>query len=96
MLVIFSAPQNRFIRVHPARDRRGLLAAIARVSPHLAAVGLAGFGAQTTEIARAIAGLGASRICAPGALQTPPLGWHHDGQPPLLPLARLTDVELPG
>jgi len=90
------APLHRFVRVHPARDRGSLLAAVAEVSRHLAGVAIAGFGAQTADLARALAGLGASRICAPGSLQTPPLGWHHDGQSPLLPIARLTDVELPG
>ncbi len=88
------APLYRFVRVQPAKDRSSLLAAIADVSAHLAAVGMAGFGDETPEVARATAALGASRICAPGSMQTPPLGWHHDGQSPLHPLTRLTDIEI--
>jgi hypothetical protein len=90
-----SAPLHRFVRIHPARDRRSLLAAIEKLAPHLAAVAVAGFGAQQSQVAEALALLGASRICAPGTLQTPPLAWHHDGQPLLLPLMRLTDLEPP-
>jgi hypothetical protein len=36
---------------------------------------------------------GASRLCAPGTLQCPPLAWHHDGMPVLTPMSRITDVE---
>ncbi len=90
-----STPLHRFVRIHPSRDRRSLLAAIEKLAPHLAAVAVAGFGAQQSQVAEALARLGASRICAPGTLQTPPLAWHHDGQPLLLPLMRLTDLEPP-
>jgi len=88
-----SAPLHRFVRVHPAAGPGRLLEALAPLGPHLAGVALAGFGEDTAEVARALAHLGASRICAPGRLQAPPLGWHHDGEPVLLPLARLADVE---
>jgi Acyl-CoA reductase (LuxC) len=37
--------------------------------------------------------LGAQRICSPGAMQNPPLTWHHDGLPPLRSLVRYVDVE---
>ena len=42
----------------------------------------------------AVAGLGASRICRPGEMQCPPLGWRHDGVGSLRPLARLATAEI--
>jgi hypothetical protein len=91
-----SSPLHRFVRVHPAGSTQELFAALAPVSRHLAGVALAGFGAQTREVSRALATLGASRVCAPGTLQTPPLAWHHEGLGVLLPLARVSDVEVGG
>ena len=89
------APLNRFLRVHPARDLGVLARALRPVARHLAGVALAGFAAGEARdvVARSLAGLGASRVCVPGSLQTPPLGWHHDGRGLLAPLARFCDVE---
>ncbi|MBW2272865.1 MAG: hypothetical protein JRG96_06315 [Deltaproteobacteria bacterium] len=88
------APLHRFVRVSPVSSRAELLCALQPLAPHLAGVALAGFGGETRELSRALLDLGASRVCAPGRLQAPPLGWHHDGQPLLLPLARLGDYEI--
>jgi hypothetical protein len=77
-----SAPLHRFVRVHPVPDRGSLLAAIAPVSKHLAAIAVAGI--EPDELGDT----GASRICEPGSMQTPPLDWPHDNQPILLPLVR--------
>jgi hypothetical protein len=87
------APLHRFVRVHPTRDRDELYDAVRPLSQHLAGVALAGFGSRRDDVVRELAQLGASRICPPGRLQTPPLGWHHDNQPLLLPLARIADLE---
>jgi hypothetical protein len=89
------APLHRFLRVHPVRDAGGLIEALRPLGPHLAAVALDGFGAEEPDLARALADLGASRLCRPGAMQCPPLAWHHDGRGPLTPLARFTDLEAP-
>jgi hypothetical protein len=88
-------PLYRFLRVHPVSGDHALLEALRPLAPHLAGVAVAGFGSATAGLVAALAALGASRICAPGRLQAPPLAWHHDGQGVLLPLARITDVELP-
>jgi hypothetical protein len=56
-------------------------------------VAIEGFGEGTAELARALANLGASRICAPGSLQSPPLDWRHAGRGVLAPLARFSDIE---
>lgn len=87
------APLHRFLRIHPVADPDALADALAPLAPVLAGVALAGFGQTTDALAARCAALGASRVCAPGTLQTPPLDWHHDGQPLLLPWARITDRE---
>jgi hypothetical protein len=89
-----TAPGHRFLRVHAAPDTAAFLDALAPASAHLAGVGLAGFGAETGALAEALARLGASRVCALGTLQAPPLAWCHDNQGVVLPLARLCDVEI--
>jgi hypothetical protein len=89
------APLHRFVRVVCAGDLGGVLAALAPYGPHLAALGAAGFGTGAAALARGAAALGASRVCALGRMQAPPLDWPHDGQGVLLPLARLTGVEDP-
>jgi Acyl-CoA reductase (LuxC) len=89
------APLNRFVRVHPVENPEMLLAALRPYAAHLAGVALAGFGAARDAVVRGLADLGASRLCRPGELQSPPLAWHHDGRPVLVPLARFTDREDP-
>jgi hypothetical protein len=88
------APLHRFLRVHPVADVEALLQALAPLARHLAGVALAGFDAQDSEVAASLVLRGASRVCRPGRLQAPPLAWHHDGLPVLLPLARFGDLEL--
>jgi hypothetical protein len=89
------APLHRFIRIHPVSNRDALPAALLPLSRHLAAVGLAGFGSATRDTARRLAQLGASRICALGSMQSPPLAWRHDNRGVFPPLARLANLETP-
>jgi hypothetical protein len=86
-------PLHRFIRIVPVPDPEHLLEAIEPLGSHLAAVAIEGFGARAPGLARALADLGASRVCAPGSLQSPPLDWRHGGRGVLAPLARFTDIE---
>ena len=88
-----ATPLHRFVRVYPVAGLEALSGALSPLSAYLSSVALAGFGAQRDTVTHKILELGASRVCIPGALQTPPLGWHHDGRPLLLPLARLHDDE---
>ncbi len=87
------APLHRFVRVVPVPDREQLLAALEPVGAQLAAVAVEGFGEESERLARALAELGASRVCAPGSLQSPPLDWRHGGRGVLAPLARFSDIE---
>jgi hypothetical protein len=88
------APLHRFVRVVPVADPEQLLTAIEPLAAHLAAVAIEGFGEATARLAHALANLGASRVCGPGSLQSPPLDWRHSGRGVLAPLARFTDIEL--
>jgi hypothetical protein len=90
------APLNRFVRVAPVADTGALLDAVAPLRRHLAGVAIAGFAAGEAALAAALARCGASRTCAPGALQAPPLDWHREGRGVLTPLARFADRETPG
>jgi hypothetical protein len=87
------APLHRFVRVHPVADASELLRTLSPLGPWLAGVALEGFGAEEAPLARALADLGASRLCRPGALQAPPLDWPRDGRGVLAPLARLSRFE---
>jgi len=94
------SPLHRFVRVHGLPDLLSLSEALLPLGRHLSAVALAGFEesadpdqAAFGSVARLLSELGASRICRPGRMQCPPLGWHHDGRPLLLPIARIADRE---
>ena len=84
-------PLHRFLRVHPVRDASALLDALAPYAAHLAGVALAGFDADRPELDQALLALGASRVCAPGALQAPPLSWRREGLPVLGSLAQVPE-----
>jgi hypothetical protein len=83
------APLHRFLRVHPVEGVSQLLQALHPLEPHLAGVALAGFGRDSESLSGSLARLGVSRICAPGSLQAPPLGWRRDQRPVLLPMAKI-------
>lgn len=64
------------------------------VSPqHIQGVALAAPKNQFSAWAAALCQAGATRICAPGALQTPPGDWPHDGRPNALDWVRATRID---
>jgi len=83
------APLHRFVRVQPTADLASALASLHPQRAQLAAVAVAGFGADGPAVAASLLELGASRVCTPGTLQTPPLDWPRDGVGVLTPLARI-------
>jgi len=91
------APLHRFVRVHPVPRVDDLGEALRPIVRNLSSVALAGFtpGDGLTEVGRELSRVGVARLCEAGRMQAPALGWHHDGQPILLPLARFTGIELP-
>jgi hypothetical protein len=59
----------------------------------ISTVGLSATAAQARDLVRPLARWGARRICPLGQMQNPPLGWRHDGRPPLSDLVTWTDWE---
>jgi hypothetical protein len=85
--------QNRFIYVKVVPDLTQALQGADPVRENISTVGLACAPAQTPELARRLARWGAKRICLLGRMQHPPLGWRHDGRPPLGDLVTWIDWE---
>jgi hypothetical protein len=79
---------NRVVYVKPLPEDLPL--AVRRVYKHLSTVGI--FPATPANAQRVLL-TGASRICPIGEMQFPPLTWHHDAQPVLLPLVNWVDFE---
>jgi hypothetical protein len=84
------APLHRFLRVHPVSETAGLGPALRPLSAHLAGVAVEGFGSEAAEVARLLSRLGASRVCAAGRLQAPPLCWRRGHRDVLRSLSRLS------
>jgi hypothetical protein len=87
-------PLHRFVRLYPATDLGGVVRSLAPWRGRLAGLGLAGFGAGTSDAAAALASVAPSRICRVGRMQAPPLAWSHDNRGLLDPLGGWTDLEL--
>ena len=66
------------------------------LAPHavfLQSVAVAVAPARLYALAERLAGVGVTRITAPGAMSTPEAGWHHDGGFNLLGLVRMVEIE---
>jgi hypothetical protein len=85
--------QNRFIYVKLVKELAAALQGAELVREKISTIGLACGPAQTSELARRLARWGAKRICPLGQMQHPPLGWRHDGRPPLGDLVTWIDWE---
>lgn len=79
---------NRVVYVKPLPA--DLPKAVLRVYKHLSTIGI---HPATPENAAKVVLTGASRICPIGKMQFPPVTWHHDAQPVLLPLVHWVDYE---
>ncbi len=73
-------PLYRTLRVYPARDVDDVCGALRVDAAQLAALAVSGLGDDERS---ALATLHPSRVCEPGALQTPPLSWPRDHLDPL-------------
>lgn len=78
-----STPLHRFLRIHPVRDAEALERLAAPLAPWLSTLATAGLSDGEHD---RIAALGGERICRPGEMQAPALGWHRDGLALLRPL----------
>ncbi len=82
------SPLNRVIFVKPLPG--SVTPMLAPHHAHLSTCGIWPVHSANRDFAAA---LGFTRICAIGKMQSPPLDWHHDGQPVLAPLVRWVDCE---
>jgi len=85
--------QNRFIYVKVVRELTEALQGAEPVRDKTSTVGMACAPAQAADLARRLARWGAKRICPLGQMQHPPLGWRHDGRPPLGDMVTWIDWE---
>jgi hypothetical protein len=84
---------NRFIYIKAVADLTHALQGAELVRDKISTVGLSSTTAQSREFAQRLARWGARRVCPLGQMQNPPLGWRHDGRPPLGDLVTWTDWE---
>ena len=83
------APLHRFLRLVPLPSLAAIPSALVELGAPLSNVAVAGFASsERAGLDRILEQLGASRITAPGRLQTPPIDWPRDGLPLFTPLAR--------
>ena len=84
---------NRFIYVKAVASLTEAVRAAEPVRGQVSTVGLAATGEKAELAATEWARWGATRICAIGQMQNPPLTWRHDGRPSLGDLVTWTDWE---
>jgi hypothetical protein len=84
---------NRFIYVKTVAEADQALHGADLIREKISTVGLAAGAADAPELARKFARWGAKRICPLGQMQSPPLGWRHDGRPALGDLVTWCDWE---
>jgi len=84
---------NRFIYIKAVADLTHALQGAELVRDKVSTIGLSSTAAQARDLAPHLARWGARRVCPLGQMQNPPLGWRHDGRPPLGDLVTWTDWE---
>lgn len=85
---------HRFIYVKQVSGPDEAMKASDAVRTKISTVGLAAGEGKWHELAESFGRWGASRVCALGRMQAPPLHWRHDGRPALGDLVRWVDLEL--
>ena len=86
----------RNVPVVAVPDLRGLEQLCSAFAPHLSTLAHAGFGEGTAALGPLALRAGASRLCALGRMQLPPIGWRHDGRGAIAALLRFIDLEPTG
>ena len=74
------SPGFRTVSVTAARDIDDVRHSIAAASRWIEAIAVAGDDPETAALSAMLRGLGVPYICAPGAMQSPPLDWRHGGR----------------
>ena len=91
--VFTTSCMNRFIHVKPVNDLNEMLRVAEMARGQVSTVGLAAPKSDAEAIVKQLAHWGVTRVCPIGQMQDPPLGWRHDGRPPLGDLVTWTDWE---
>src|SRR5665213_1871651 len=74
------SPLNRFIFVKPVLELKFALRGADEIHEKISTVGIAAPPENFLQLAQEFARWGATRICALGQMQNPPLTWRHDGR----------------
>lgn len=82
---------HRVLPIQPVRDTSHVIELLSAWRPHLQALAIAGPEAMRQRLGDALVHAGLNRVCRPGQLQRPPLGWRHDGVGTVAPLVRWLD-----
>jgi hypothetical protein len=80
------SPGWRTVYVSAVADLDDFIRRMDAVSGRLEACAIAGPASRANQLTPALDRLGVSYICAPGAMQSPPLEWRHGGGEFLLKL----------
>ncbi len=83
----------RNVPVVAVPDLHGLERLCDSFAPHLSTLAHAGFGEGQAALGPLALRAGASRLCALGRMQLPPIGWRHDGRGAIAALLRFIDLE---
>ena len=84
---------NRFVHVKTVKDVEEMLRVAEMARNQVSTVGLSAPKNDAEHIVKKLAHWGVTRICPIGQMQNPPLGWRHDGRPPLGDLVTWIDWE---
>jgi len=84
---------NRFVHVKTVKDVEEMLRVAEMARNQVSTVGLSAPKNDAEYIVKQLAHWGVTRICPIGQMQNPPLGWRHDGRPPLGDLVTWIDWE---
>ncbi|HEX2104866.1 MAG TPA: acyl-CoA reductase [Solirubrobacteraceae bacterium] len=89
-----AATGDRMLRVLPVDGPAAAVELLRPYGDRLQNVAVGATDAETPALVQALAGLGATRVCAPGAMAEPSLAWRHDGRMCIAELVRWCDVEM--
>jgi Acyl-CoA reductase (LuxC) len=93
VMALSPGPLNRSVLVLAVDSFNEVRDLIQAQAAFLQTVGVAVSPEELLPLAERLGEVGATRICALGAMTSPEAGWHHDGRFSLLDLVRMIDVE---
>ena len=85
---------NRFIYVKKVESLKQVIDGMENMHGKVSTMALAAMPIEAEAIIEVLGQWGVSRVCSLGTMQTPPLGWRHDGRPALADLVRWIDWEI--